>query len=1024
MPLSPHPHQKECLKNIIKGNTIVNMPTGTGKTLVAVLTIDHFRKKGKVIFIVPTRPLVGQQADYCRKNCQPDPAPVAVMELAGTQTDNLTGPDWQDIVRSNDILVGTAEVFRRALVDTKFIQLSSFSLLIFDECHNAVGNSPMAAIMRDAVHRHRGVSPRILGLTASFVHGSLKGIEKKRQDLEALLQSHIFCPDVEERAMDFERIDYLETVSPDMVQVVENKTNCLLDIAERCGVPLKDKHNPVRRGVHVFSELGMSAFIYFLRECVAPQVQTHLETLVDVTPGVRAQQSLAKIPQLRQQLRDTAEALAKDGQLTALPNVTDKASKLFQLMDKLWSNGKKPRVIVFCEQTVLAHPMAHLLQKHMKCNVGTCTGVGSMTDGQRKEALQKFRSGAVPLLTCTAALEEGLDVSECEVVIRFSAFQTTKSHIQGAGRARKWGARVFYFDNDPGKEKEGASLLEQTAKATALSLSQGELQARRAHSDVQGVHPFRTGSGAEISIFNCVQMVNEYASRTMAASFRPEETMLHYDEEVICQFPPISRKKLVGVTLPSPDGFFDVRVKEVDAWWKDYDLADVADKARMKNWDSNDKELRRFQYVVAVKLSQKGLLDDNNQPSARALRETKHACAAWPMSAGVKIGVKYSKDGLKAHGSHAGSSSAASALTGVDAAGRSLQGSSPSPLPSPSPSSGSGYSPSGSSPAIDNASDTSAGYRSVQLSSSPGESGNFKGALNQVFPDGGLSYSTDADGSGFRSTVKLPDGRQFKGRQQEAAAAVLSAAQGSASGDLLAVVPAARAAASGGSLSSGSSPATATSSAAAAPSPAALQAGRAALGSTPGNYKGAMNEVFPGGGLSYNTEACGSQFRSTVTVPGGRQYKASQQAGTKKAAEQLAACAALAAFGVVSASGDAVAAAAASEVPTAAVQRGASLAEVAAPPSKASRTNGYAGAAPVPARQALPSTANEEAHHADDLLSRIHAALATAEVISLAELVRQMSASKKEVNQQLYELQKRGLATKIAESPPVWSMVS
>ena len=57
----------------------------------------------------------------------------------------------------------------------------------------------MTAIMRDSVHGKTyrvggAVLPRILGLTASFVNGSLKGIEKNRADIERLLQSNILSP--------------------------------------------------------------------------------------------------------------------------------------------------------------------------------------------------------------------------------------------------------------------------------------------------------------------------------------------------------------------------------------------------------------------------------------------------------------------------------------------------------------------------------------------------------------------------------------------------------------------------------------------------------------------------------------------------------------------------------------------------------------------------------------------------------------------------------------------------------------
>uniref|UniRef100_A0A7S1AC91 RNA helicase n=1 Tax=Noctiluca scintillans TaxID=2966 RepID=A0A7S1AC91_NOCSC len=742
--MQPRPHQLECLQHVVRENTIINMPTGTGKTLVGVLAIDHFRGRGKVMFLVPTRPLVTQQANYVREHCA---RPTAVAELQGAQTDHLTAQEWQDLVQ-NDVLVGTPEVFRRALVDTKFLTLRPFALLIFDECHNATGNSPMASIMRDAVHRY-SQPLRILGLTASFVHGSLKDVEKKRRNLEGLLQCRLFCPDVEERPMDFQRVSYMLTVQPEMERVVQNKIEALLQVAERAGVPLNGCGDVVRRGVHVFSELGLSAFIYFLSDCVAPQIQTKIDNLNEVR-GCRA--APAHIPQLRQQMRDAAARLSQDGSLTSFPFVTDKAKTLLGLIEQM---SPHTRVIIFSEQTVLAHPIAHLLQQHTGRNAGVCTGVGSMTDGQRKTALEEFRSGRAPLLTCTAALEEGLDVKQCEVVVRFSKFQTTKSHVQGSGRARAWNARVFYFDNDPALELNRAALMEKTAKETALSLSTSDLLERRKHRDVLGVHPFHTSCGAEISVFNCVQIVYEYAAKAMGTSFRPEESMLRYTSEVVCEFPLQRRKTLVGVTIPSPSGFFEVEVERVHSWWGQYDLDDVAEASRMRNWDQTDRCLRRFMYVVAVELSKRGLLDQNNQPSVQVLCETRLQCPVWTMRPGSQIGVRYDPQGLTGDWNSRDTVFSSPTDRGEHVRRRIDR---PELVPLG---------------AVSGPPNLTTGVADKILD-------NFKGKLNQVTKDRS-SYATVHSGSGFICTVTLPTGRSVtgtaartkKGAEQDAAEAAL-----------------------------------------------------------------------------------------------------------------------------------------------------------------------------------------------------------------------------------------------------------
>jgi ERCC4-related helicase/uncharacterized membrane protein YgcG len=665
-------YQKEAVDLSLKGNRIINLPTGTGKTIIAVKLLDYFlhhHPQKNVIFVVPTRALVEQQAKYVKDHSHV--ASCTVAQLYGMEMDKWDEAKWALCTKSNRVLVGTAEIFRQALVDRGFLNVAQISLCIFDECHHAVGNAPMANIMRDALYsRHVASSappPRIVGLTASFVSGKCDNLISKRHDLEALLHASLWAPDPEHLQkpdLAYERID--DWLPPSNGKFLEQWT-CesvgeYLEPLAAALAPIKKCDKVARHAAHVLLELGMRALIYYLEIGVFHELEAKVADLLKgsglLPPGAVAKLEAfqeEQLPRIRDSMRASAQRLKDEAardvpefELSGVQPETHKARRLLALLADINSKGSK-KGILFVKQTALLYPLAHLCrQDRLRLRVAEVGGGSSMTDKDRNKALADFRRGTVTLLVATDAAEEGIDVADCEFVIRFNWFGTTKSHIQGSGRARKAGSTCYYFENDVGAEQRAAARLNNVARDENLALSD---TARTAHHDSYDGHfatrtpryPYHPPGEAVVNLSNAGKILRDYCAAVLRQEVAPTE-LCTFREEVVREAPLQLRRTLLRVRFPTPEGWRWVAKDERDA-----DLTELFDACgteierhpRYLKVNNQQRDVLCFFYVVVVQLRREGLLDAMNRPSARARNGAALACEAVPKDRSFSLKPKF-----------------------------------------------------------------------------------------------------------------------------------------------------------------------------------------------------------------------------------------------------------------------------------------------------------------------------------------------------------------------------------------------
>jgi hypothetical protein len=140
-------------------------------------------------------------------------------------------------------------------------------------------------------------------------------------------------------------------------------------------------------------------------------------------------------------LSDALVLITKGGLEIAIDNQTDSSSHRFKLLQELLL-GLPPesRAIVFVSSRKAVHLLHRSISTAMPwLNALFVVGHGDpdgmdWEDGQ-ETAIAASREGTSQLLISTSVLEEGLDVTDCDIVVRFSGFTSLIQFIQSRGRA-------------------------------------------------------------------------------------------------------------------------------------------------------------------------------------------------------------------------------------------------------------------------------------------------------------------------------------------------------------------------------------------------------------------------------------------------------------------------------------------------------------------------------------------------------------------------------------------------------------
>ncbi|XP_015281719.1 PREDICTED: interferon-induced helicase C domain-containing protein 1 [Gekko japonicus] len=498
--LSLRDYQMEVAKPALEGkNIIICLPTGSGKTRVAVYIAKHHldekreeKKTGKVIVLVNKVPLVEQHFRkefhlYLKHQYR-------VAKLSGESQLKILFPR---VVQNNDVIICTAQILENALLNAdrdpeEGVRLAEFSLIIIDECHHTHKEGVYNNIMRRYLKEKRQnkkqsnswlPQPQILGLTASPGVGGAKNPSKAEEHILKICAN-----------LDAERIMTVKEHAQQLSNQVKEPYKKFEIADDKRQDPFKEKLISIMTEIQSYCkfnprcEFGSQTYEQWVvqeekkaakeknrKERVCAEHLKKYNDALQINDTIRMIDSYEHLKSFYQEEKNKKMAVneEEDEPLPLKLEETDKFliglfygkeklmkelaskeqyenEKLVKLRSTLmveFSKTFEPRGIIFTKTRQSAYALYQWIKEnpkfedlgvkaHYLIGAGHNSEFKPMTQNEQKEVIEKFRRGEVNLLIATTVAEEGLDIKECNIVIRYGLVTNEIAMVQARGRAR------------------------------------------------------------------------------------------------------------------------------------------------------------------------------------------------------------------------------------------------------------------------------------------------------------------------------------------------------------------------------------------------------------------------------------------------------------------------------------------------------------------------------------------------------------------------------------------------------------
>ena len=460
---TPRLYQETIMASCAKGNCLVILPTGLGKTKTAILAAAHRLNSypnSKILFLTVTKPLAEQIYNEVKECIDIDENKIVL--FTGSVSPAKREEFWKNAV----VIVSTPQCIENDIINNR-IDLENVSLVIADEAHNAVKDYSYTWVAKQYHNKSR--FPRIIGLTAS-PGSDLEKIQEVcknlyieeieiRTDTDPDVKPYVYEIDINWVNVELPKIflearKYLQDFLNDRLEKLKqwgilrrtnlkyvSKTELLsLQAQLRGRVSSGEKDFVLWNAISVLAEIMK---IHHAFELLETQGIIPLHKYME---RFNRDASTTKVKAVKNIVKDLnfRSAFIKVSKLHEEKVEHPKLVELQKIVENEIKENKENKIIVFNQYRDNAADVVEKLNTIE--NIKSKLFVGQLKKGdtglsqkEQKAVLDEFREGKFNVLVATSIGEQGLDIPQVDTVIFYEPIPSAIRQIQRRGRTGRHG---------------------------------------------------------------------------------------------------------------------------------------------------------------------------------------------------------------------------------------------------------------------------------------------------------------------------------------------------------------------------------------------------------------------------------------------------------------------------------------------------------------------------------------------------------------------------------------------------------